>query len=96
MKIPVIFSNSTCGVVDAEDLEGLLKARKIVSFYRSSGWVRVAFDPIRGIGGKYSGPDRRNKQLFSRLVMWRFSNSPYSSWGYEKSHRSLLARIFME
>ncbi len=96
MKIPVIFCSSTRGVVNAEELEGLIKERKIVSFYRSSGWVRIAFDPIRGTGGKYGGQERRNKKLLSRLIMSRFSHSPYSSQGYERSHRSLLARIFME
>ncbi len=96
MKIPVVFCNNTYGVVDAEQLDELLRERKIVSFYRTSGWVRVAFDPIRGSGGRYDGPERRNKQLLSRIIMWKFANSPYSSWGYEKAHRSLLARIFME
>ncbi len=96
MRIPVIYCNNTCGVVDSGELDELLDARKIVAFYRSSGWVRVAFDPIRGMGGKYSGPERRNNRLLSRLMLWKFANSPYSNWGYQKAHRSLLARIFME
>ncbi len=60
MMIRVIYSDFTYDTATASILDDLLTARKIVAFERSSGWVRVGRDPIRGMGGEYSGPERRN------------------------------------
>ena len=47
--------------VNAETLDRLLAANEIRGFYRPSEkrWIDVNCDPIRGSGGRYSGPDRR-------------------------------------
>ena len=47
--------------VNARNLDKLLVNKTIRLFYRPSEdrWVYVLRDPIRGIGGDYSGPNRR-------------------------------------
>ena len=47
--------------VDARTLDKLLVNKTIRLFYRPSEfkWVYVLRDPIRGIGGDYSGSERR-------------------------------------
>jgi hypothetical protein len=59
--IPVIYFDNAPGMVEPEELEGLIQKRLIISFRRSTGWVRVSGDPIRGKGGKFEGLDRRNR-----------------------------------
>ncbi len=57
--IRVIFKDYTYDMATASVLDDLLAGSKIVAFERSSGWVRVGHDPIRGMGGEYKGPERR-------------------------------------
>lgn len=64
MKIPVKFADLRSGVVRSEDLQELIQTRKIMSFHRNDEWVKIGVDPIRGIGGKYRGPERRGDVLF--------------------------------
>lgn len=72
IKIPVQYMNGQKGLVNADDLELLIRARKIASFRRSSGWVRVAFDPIReGNDNSYFGAERRNSRLYGCIVHLR-------------------------
>ena len=61
MKIPVIYVDLSDGLVEAKDLDLLIKEEKIISFKRrSDDWVRIGIDPVRGMGGrKYSGAERR-------------------------------------
>ena len=60
MKIPVIVDYDTVEKVDARDLRTLIEEGRIIAFRRSGGWVRVGTDPLRGDGGSYDGPERRN------------------------------------
>jgi hypothetical protein len=60
MLIPVIFSDNSPGQAKTEELDELINNRKIISFRRSGRWVRVGLDPVRGDGGRYKGPERRN------------------------------------
>jgi len=61
MKINVQFNIDDGGKVDARDLGRLIAEREILAFERSSGWVKVGIDPVRGDGGEeYDGPERRN------------------------------------
>ncbi|MEA3486700.1 MAG: hypothetical protein U9R20_03495 [Thermodesulfobacteriota bacterium] len=43
-------------------LDKLIRANKIKQFYRYSSekWVTLGIDPIRGMGGIYSGAERRS------------------------------------
>jgi hypothetical protein len=59
MKISVFFVDGSSGAVCADELETLIKSTRIMSFRRHGEWVRVEYDPVRGQGGNYKGPDRR-------------------------------------
>jgi hypothetical protein len=94
IKIPVIYVNGQRGIVNADELEALIRARKIISFRRSSGWVRVAFDLIRGDGGgDYSGPDRRELWMYRQIAQMRLIFREDETNRYVPSHRNLLNRL---
>lgn len=61
MKIHVIYIDGTPGAVSAHEIEGLIQNRKLLSFRRSSGWVRIATDTLREFSkkGTYKGRERR-------------------------------------
>jgi hypothetical protein len=61
MMIRVQYDNYHYDYVNTQMLDRLLAGRSLKQFFRPSEetWVRVDCDPIRGIGGDYSGPDRR-------------------------------------
>ncbi len=59
MLIQVEYKDNNRGVVNPPLLDHLLSSNKINKFRRSSGWVTVGIDPIRGRGGAYKGPERR-------------------------------------
>ena len=61
MLIYVQYLDAGYDVVDAPTLDNLLAAKCLLKFYRRSEerWVDVNRDSIRGSGGKYSGPERR-------------------------------------
>jgi len=61
MKISVVFSDGTSGAVSSNELETMIKSKRIMAFRRYGEWVRVDFDPTRGEGGNYDGPERRGK-----------------------------------
>ncbi len=61
MILHVQYQNDRYDLVDAQTLDRLLTANEIRGFYRPSEkrWVEASRDPIRGSGGTYSGPERR-------------------------------------
>ena len=65
MMFHVQYQKGHYGYVNNQTLDRLLAAKGIRRFYRLSEkrWVDVDRDPIRGSGGNYSGPDRRNSGL---------------------------------
>lgn len=65
MLIRVQYLNDSFGDIDARTLDKLLLGKTLRQFYRPSEerWVDVYRDPIRGLGGNYSGPDRRQEPL---------------------------------
>jgi len=66
MKIPVIFIDGTPGVVSAEELDSYIEKRRILSFHRSEGWVRITEKEIlRGSSDKktYEREERRKTML---------------------------------
>ena len=60
MLIKVIYQNDKYDMVKPINLDTLLFSNKIKKFLRSEGWVTVGVDKIRGSGGHYEGPERRN------------------------------------
>jgi len=61
MLLHVQYDDGSDGYVDARTLDRLLLGKTLKQFYRPSEqrWVNVYRDPIRGLGGDYSGHDRR-------------------------------------
>jgi len=95
IKIPVVYVNGQKGMVDSEELDILIKSRKIISFRRSTGWVRVAFDQLRGHGGgDYAGPDRRNIWVYEQLSKLRYIFKTNEANRHSISHKKFMNRIF--
>jgi hypothetical protein len=65
MLIRVQYLNDSYGDIDASTLDSVLLGKTLRQFYRPSEkrWVDVYRDPIRGLGGNFSGPDRRQRPL---------------------------------
>ncbi len=59
--ITVLLNDNHYKVVSGIELDQLLTADRVKAFRRSTGWVIVGKDPLRGKGGKYSGPERRKQ-----------------------------------
>ncbi len=61
MVIRVMYNDDRHDYVPAFRLGQLIAEGKIKKFYRSSGWVTIGKDPIRGTGNVcgYTGPERR-------------------------------------
>ncbi len=61
MKIPVIYADGTPGAVNPEELEGMIQKRRLLTFRRSNGWVRIGIDSLRGISKTcaYNAKERR-------------------------------------
>jgi len=60
--IRIVYKTNGFDYVPAHLLNSLITTEEISHFYRASEkrWIDVLFDPIRGKGGHYQGPDRRN------------------------------------
>jgi hypothetical protein len=48
MLIRVRYPDDTVGMVEDSLLEELISTGEIKEFLRSSGWVRIGVDPVRG------------------------------------------------
>ncbi len=61
MMLQVQYYNYKYDFVNTQTLDRILRKKEIRQFYRPSEgkWIDVKRDPIRGMGGNYSGPDRR-------------------------------------
>ncbi len=61
MMIYVQYQDGSYDLVDDPALDSLLAGKYIRKFYRRSEerWVDVSCDPLRGSGGTYLGPERR-------------------------------------
>jgi len=59
--IQVIYqSDKRFGAVHKFRLESLIESGQLFAFRRANEWVIIENDPVRGDGGGYSGPERRN------------------------------------
>jgi hypothetical protein len=64
MRIQVLFHGDE-GFQYVPDclLDRLISKGKIQAFHRSSGWVVIGLDPIRGQGNcLYAGPEKRSRK----------------------------------
>ncbi|RQW87300.1 MAG: hypothetical protein EHM79_08130 [Geobacter sp.] len=61
MLIQVIYQKEKrFGAVHSSRLASLIHSGQLFAFRRAHEWVVVENDPVRGVGGSYSGPERRN------------------------------------
>ncbi len=58
-KVNAIFWFDEVRKVAVKDLRILIDRGEIIAFQRSNGWVRIGVDRVRGDGGSYGGPERR-------------------------------------
>jgi hypothetical protein len=61
MLVMVRYVDEEYGLVEDYCLDYLIATGKIAEFARSSEWVTVGSEPVRGKGGIYSGPERRRQ-----------------------------------
>lgn len=59
MLLRVQYNTRKYDMVKETLLDGLIASGRIVKFCRSTGWVVIGRDPIRGQGGSYDGLERR-------------------------------------
>lgn len=59
MKVYALSQFDSITRVDVRDLRRLIAENRILAFRRADGWVRIGADRIRGDGGDYGGPERR-------------------------------------
>jgi hypothetical protein len=59
MLIRVMYKNHKFDMVSHNLLDHLINDGKIRKFQRSDGWAVIGKNRIRGTGGLYEGPDRR-------------------------------------
>jgi len=72
MMLHVQYQNHKYDFVHVQTLNRLLRENEIRYFYRpfERRWVDVYLDPIRGLGGIYSGPNRRYSTRRVSLDPW--------------------------
>jgi hypothetical protein len=65
MLIRIQYNNDKYDYVPGQILDEMLSLSNIKQFYRHSEqrWVTVGVDRIRGTGGRYVGPERREAPL---------------------------------
>jgi len=67
MNIKVILQDGQEKEVKPFHLDKLISLGMVKAFYRSGEWVAVGKDRIRGHGGTYTGPERRNQSTIKLL-----------------------------
>ena len=70
MMLHVQYRNNHYDFVNTQTLDRLLAEKEIRKFLRPSEgkWVDVDAGPTRGLGGRYSGPNRRHSNIKLSLV----------------------------
>lgn len=62
MMVPVMLRDGTEEIVSSQVLDRMLESDQVAFFRRSSGWVVVGRDTLRGMGGFiYRGKERRSE-----------------------------------
>jgi len=59
MLIRVVYQSDKHDMVKPFILDSLISEKKIKKFLRSGGWATIGTDRLRGIGGPFSGFERR-------------------------------------
>jgi len=64
-KIRVIYVHNSDGVVDASELEQLIKSGKVIAFERQGKWIMTEEDVTRQHPTAHFEPERRNVIRYS-------------------------------
>lgn len=59
MMVRVMYRDRKYDMVNASLLDKLITSGRILKFQRVEGWITIGKDPLRGSGGIYTGPERR-------------------------------------
>lgn len=59
MKIYTLSGFDTIEQVNVKDLRQMIADGRISAFKRADGWATIGIHPVRGDGGDYDGPERR-------------------------------------
>ena len=87
--IMVYFADGTSGSIGRSELETMIKSKRILAFRRYGEWVRLDYDSIRGKGGHYDGPERREDYIKFQPL----HNDTVSYWLLQTAgKRSILTR----
>ena len=60
-RINVVYQNGVKDSISPGLLNTLIRSKQVTQFERSSGWVTIGKDAIRGMGGSFSGIERRGR-----------------------------------
>jgi hypothetical protein len=60
MLIRVMYQDEKFDMVKPSVLDDLIASGKLKQFFRSGGWTLIGIAQLRGRGGSYEGPERRN------------------------------------
>jgi hypothetical protein len=63
MLIRVVYQNDKHDMVKPFILDSLISANRLKKFLRSDGWATIGTDRLRGMGGQFSGFERRKNTI---------------------------------
>lgn len=73
MLIRVMYKNNKYDMVRPSLLNNLIDEGEIKMFLRSGTWAAIGVDALRGLGGRYEGPERRKSvNIFQNLQYYYF------------------------
>jgi hypothetical protein len=94
VKIPVLFSNGTLGVLCGEDLDEMLEKKLVVAFQRTSGLAIVGRDELRSNRGDGSGSWKNrkiNQQTREKVIFLPQRTKLLSCYAYEMTGKKVDA-----
>lgn len=70
MMVRVIYHDNRYDMVKSTRLDDLISSNTVAKFQRTSGWVTIGVDPVRGSKrtAPYTGPERRSGTTESRAA----------------------------
>ena len=68
MLIRVMYFSDKYDMVKPFLLDELIASKRVKKFRRSDGWATIGVDPVRGMGGSYSGLERRKPSTYTLEV----------------------------
>jgi hypothetical protein len=73
MLIRVVYKNDKHDMVKPFFLDSLISENKLKKFLRSNGWATIGIDRLRGVGGQFSGIERRKNTIHVKKLTYSLS-----------------------